>query len=82
MCTSRVLNRHSPPILTIHGDADPIVPYDHAVRFHAALDRAGVVNQLHTVKGGSHGGFTVEQTIEAYRVIREFLSRVPRDGGH
>jgi hypothetical protein len=52
------------------------------VRLHAALDRAGVVNQLHTVKGGSHGGFTVEQAIEAYRVIREFLSRVPRDGGH
>jgi acetyl esterase/lipase len=64
-----------PPILTIHGDADPIVPYDHAVRLHAALERAGVANQLHTIKGGSHGGFTVEQSLEAYRVIREFLAR-------
>lgn len=70
-----LIRADSPPILTIHGDADPIVPYDHAVRLHAALDRAGVANQLHTVKGGGHGGFTVEQTLEAYRVIRDFLAR-------
>ena len=69
-----MIRADSPPILTIHGDADPIVPYDHAVRLHAALDRAGVANQLHTIKGGSHGGFTVDQTIEAYRVIRDFLA--------
>ena len=38
-----------PPILTIHGDADPTVPYSHAVRLHKALDDAGVPNRLHTV---------------------------------
>jgi acetyl esterase/lipase len=64
-----------PAILTIHGDADPIVPYDHALRLRAALDKAGVPNQLHTVSGGGHGGFTVEQTLEAYQVIREFLAK-------
>ena len=64
-----------PPILTIHGDADPIVPYDHAVRLHAALEKAGVPNQLHTVPGGGHGGFTVEQALEAYRVIRDFVTK-------
>ena len=68
-----------PPILTLHGDADPIVPYDHARRLHAALEKTGVPNQLHTIPGGGHGGFDVEQTLEAYRVIREFLARhVPR----
>jgi acetyl esterase/lipase len=63
-----------PPILTLHGDADPIVPYQHAVRLHAALDAAGVPNQLHTIPGGGHGGFDVEQTLEAWRVIREFVA--------
>jgi acetyl esterase/lipase len=64
-----------PPILTLHGDADPIVPYQHAVRLHEALTKAGVPNRLHTVPGGGHGGFTVEQTLEAYRVIREFVTQ-------
>jgi acetyl esterase/lipase len=62
-----------PPILTIHGDADEIVPYEHAVRLHEALQKAGVPNRLHTVAGGNHGGFTLEQNLEAARVIRDFL---------
>ena len=62
-----------PPILTIHGDADPTVPYSHAVRLGEALDRAGVSNELHTVPGGGHGNFSVEQYQVAYEVIRDFL---------
>ena len=34
-----------PPVLTVHGDADPIVPYSHGVRLHQALDEAGVPNE-------------------------------------
>ena len=48
----------TPPILTIHGDADSIVPYDHATRLHEALDAWGVPNQLVTIEGGGHGGFS------------------------
>ena len=62
-----------PPVLTIHGDADPIVPYQHAVRLHEALDGAGVVNRLHTVPGGGHGGFTTAETLEIFEVIMRFL---------
>ena len=62
-----------PPILTIHGDADPVMPYQHGVRLHEALEKAGVANQLHTVPGGGHGGFTLEENLEVIRVIREFL---------
>src|SRR5205809_138149 len=47
-----------PPILTVHGDADTTVPYQHAVRLHEALTKAGVVNQLVTIPGGRHGNFT------------------------
>lgn len=64
-----------PPILTIHGDADPTVPYSHAVRLHEALNKVGVPNQLHTVPGGKHGGFTREETQKIFTVIREFLTK-------
>ncbi len=69
------VRRGLPPILTIHGDADPIVPYEHAVRLHAALDDAGVPNELHTVPGGGHGGFDRAQTLEIYETIQQFLGR-------
>ncbi|NIP81377.1 MAG: prolyl oligopeptidase family serine peptidase, partial [Gemmatimonadetes bacterium] len=55
-----------PPVLTIHGDADPTVPYEHAVRLRESLDRAGVPNRLHTVRGGGHGNFRVEEYQEIY----------------
>jgi acetyl esterase/lipase len=64
-----------PPILTIHGDADPTVPYNHAVRLHQALDRAGVPNQLLTIPGGKHGGFNAAETQRIYATIRDFLAR-------
>ena len=62
-----------PPILTIHGDADKLVPHAHAVRLHEALTRAGVRNQLLTVPGAGHGGFTDEQELKAYEAVRAFL---------
>lgn len=63
-----------PPVLTIHGDADKIVPYSHAVRLHEALTKAGVKSQLLTVPGGGHGDFTAEQTMKAFEAIRTFLA--------
>ncbi|RJG25884.1 alpha/beta hydrolase [Massilia cavernae] len=67
------VRKDGPPVLTIHGDADPLVPYAHATRLHAALNKAGVKNQLVTIKGGGHGGFTLEQHIDAYEATRAFL---------
>jgi acetyl esterase/lipase len=64
-----------PPIITIHGDADPTVPYSHAVRLHQALDAAGVPNELVTIPDGRHGGFGAEQDARAYSAIEAFLTR-------
>ena len=64
-----------PPILTIHGDADPTVPYQEAVRLHEALAKVNVPNQLLTVPGGKHGNFTPEQRDKIYLTIREFLAK-------
>ena len=63
-----------PPVLTIHGDADPIVPYGQGVRLHRALDAVGVPNQLLTIAGGGHGGFNRDENLLIYSTIREFLS--------
>ena len=63
-----------PPVLTIHGDAGSSVPYDHAIRLHAALDGAGVANELLTVAGGGHGGFSEADNVRIYDTIRKFLA--------
>ena len=62
-----------PPVLTIHGDADPIVPYQHGVDLHEALEAKGGVSRLHTVAGGGHGGFSLEESRSAFAAIRGFL---------
>lgn len=62
-----------PPILTLHGDKDVVVPYDHAKRLHAELDRFGVKNHLHTIEGKEHFDFSLDDIGEAYDVIDSFL---------
>jgi acetyl esterase/lipase len=64
-----------PPIITIQGDQDDIAPYDATVRLHAALDKAGVSNQLITWKGRKHGGFSRDEMVAGYAAIREFLRK-------
>ena len=64
-----------PPVLTIHGDADPSVPYAQSERLHEALDSAKVKNRLFTFSGPGHGAqsMTAEQLIAAYDAISSFL---------
>ena len=64
-----------PPIITIHGDADPTVPYEHATRLRDALSKAGVTNELVTIPGGKHGGFPVPEMQRAWVAIRDFVKR-------
>jgi len=62
-----------PPIITIHGDSDPSVPYSQALKLRDALNAVHARNQLVTIPGGKHGGFTPEERIRAYAEIRTFL---------
>jgi acetyl esterase/lipase len=64
-----------PPMLLIHGDADPIVPYSHAVRLHQALEGAGVRNLLVTIPGGGHVRFERQEISKVYALIRQLLIR-------
>ncbi len=63
-----------PPIITIHGDADTVVPYSHAVELHQALERAKVPNELMTIPGGGHGDFTRNEMLNIYDTIQKFLN--------
>jgi acetyl esterase/lipase len=63
-----------PPILSIQGDADPLVPFSQTVRLHAALIKAGVKSELVSIAGGGHGNFTAEERTRAYAKIRDFLA--------
>ena len=62
-----------PPVISIHGNADPVVPYDHAVQLHQSLNRSEVVNELITVPNGLHGGFPANEMIRIYDSIFSFL---------
>ena len=63
-----------PPIITIHGDSDPTVPYSQAVKLRDALNAAHARNDFVTIPGGKHGGFTPEERVRAYLEIRKFLA--------
>ena len=71
-----------PPIITIHGDADPTVPYSHAVRLREALEQKRVPHRLVTVPGGGHGGFNREEMVTIYAAIWGFLSEPRHDRLH
>ena len=64
-----------PPIRTFHGSVDPIVSVDQAKQLHAALEEAGVRQQLTVIEGAGHG-LTPEQIMAATQQALEFLRQV------
>ena len=69
------VRRDLPPTLTIHGDADPTVPYAHATALHAALQKAGATSELVTIPKGGHGNFPLPDQLRAVDAMRAFLAR-------
>ena len=63
-----------PPILVIHGDADPVVPYQQSVELAKALKSGRDDVELMTVEGGKHG-FTPEQMGKLWPQIFKWLSK-------
>src|SRR5438132_9543404 len=61
-----------PPIITIHGDADTLVPYGHSVRLQEALQKVGVPHELGRIPGGGHGNFAADQSQRGYDAIATF----------
>jgi acetyl esterase/lipase len=63
-----------PPILTIHGDADKTVPYEHGVKLTKALRGAGADAELMPIAGGGHG-FPPDKLAQIYDGIWNFLGK-------
>ncbi|MFT4548374.1 MAG: acetyl esterase/lipase [Verrucomicrobiales bacterium] len=65
-----------PPFLIVHGDADVIVPVEHAKVLEAALKAAEVPTEMHLVEGGNHGVSGAGESGSAKRAdefMREYL---------
>jgi acetyl esterase/lipase len=69
------VRRDLPPVLTIHGDADPVVPYGHATSLDAALRKAGATSELVTIPKGGHGNFVRAEQLRATAAVRAFLTK-------
>lgn len=69
------VGKHMPPVLTIHGDADPTVPYEHGVDLTKELRNAGNDAEMIPIRQGGHGNFTPAQFADIYVQVFEFLAR-------
>ena len=68
------VHRGVPPVLTVHGDHDEVVPYAQAVRLHEKLQAVGAPNRLVTVREGGHGFYDRDKTLNAHAAIERFLT--------
>ncbi len=57
------------PVLVVHGDADDVVPVDHAAEITARAEEA----ELHIIKGAAH---QLRRDERALRVLMQWLDRV------
>lgn len=69
-----VVDERSPPVLTIHGTQDQVVPFNQAVALHRRLEALGVRNELLSLEGGTHAGFTDAQFRQAFGAMLEFVN--------
>jgi len=85
------MDADDPPMISIHGDADDIVPYgtgfavvvvlpiveiDGSGVLHPEADALGITNELITVPGGGHGGFTETFNDSMYTRTNLFLAEI------
>jgi acetyl esterase/lipase len=69
------IHRGGPPVLTIHGTSDPVVPYEQAQLLHSALRKAKVSSRLVPLHGKNHGeDWTVKEHQKVATAILDFLN--------
>ncbi len=70
------VGKHTPPIFSIHGDKDPIVPYEQSLILHKILDKKGIKNKLYTVKNKKHGNFSAKERTDIFNKLWHFLNEI------
>jgi len=70
------VDAHDPPLLLLHGDADPQMPPEQSKELAAAYEKAGLPVKLVIIPGAVHGGkqFTDPERIA---LMKEFLESLP-----
>jgi dipeptidyl aminopeptidase/acylaminoacyl peptidase len=61
-----------PPFLILHGDRDPVVPYNQSELLLDALKQAGLDATLIKVQGAGHGGPLFQSDENARRIVEFF----------
>lgn len=74
------VSKDDPPFLIMHGDRDPLVPFNQSELLHEALKKAGVEVAFHPVRGAGHGGPGFN-TPEVREQVESFFDRHLRPGG-
>lgn len=70
------IHRGAPPILTIHGTKDGLVPFDQAQLLHSSLRTAGVTTWLEPMKDKGHGGdWNSDDLKRCVGVVEDFLAQ-------
>ncbi len=70
------INKNSPPVFIVHGNADPTVSYQQSVILHKKLVELGVKTEFITVEGGLHGKFDKEKNTEINTAIMKFIAEI------
>lgn len=76
------VTRDAPPFLIVHGDHDPLVPYQQSVILNNALVAHGVPVSFYTVIGEGHGNFKDPMVAEiTLKFFERHLKSVDRNEG-
>jgi acetyl esterase/lipase len=70
---SQYVTGDSPPTIALQGGADLLVPPSQTSQLIAALDAAGVINQLVYYPGEGHG-WTGANMVDSFRKVAKFIS--------
>ena len=75
----RYITKDDPPFLIMHGDKDPMVPWQQSQLLADALQKAGVHVTYHLVPGGGHGGAEFRKPEEVDRLFDFFVRNLKTD---
>jgi acetyl esterase/lipase len=75
----RYITKDDPPFLIMHGEKDPVVPFEESQWLADALQKAGVHVTFHIVPGAGHGGPEFRAPDEKERLFVFFLKNLKGD---
>jgi acetyl esterase/lipase len=71
-----LVDKKSPPIFIVHGNADTVVPYKQSENLHKQLTELGIKNEFITIENGGHGKFTKEENKTMNDAMWQFLKEI------